>query len=110
ITLSTSLLVLKKNRKRPGLVTMMDLSQTQLDHKTISNMRGIFEYEAYVTEIPFIKVHITDIINNNYRLKPIDYLQPQTHYATATLENVTSELKALKGQFDDAYKVWINLI
>ena len=103
MTLSTSLLILKKNRKRPGLVTLVDLSQKILNHKTIKEMISIFEKKVNGSYIPFTQAPLLDIKKNNNRLKPIDYLQLQTEYSTASLNVALKELEGLKIDFDSAY-------
>lgn len=110
MTLSTSLLILKKNRKRPGLVTLVDLSQKTLNHKTIKEMISIFEKKVDGSYIPFTQAPLLDIKKNNNRLKPIDYLQLQTEYSTASLNVALKELEGLKIDFDSAYHDWKKLI
>lgn len=110
-TLSTSLLILQKNKEQSKavkgkVVTMIDLSQETLDLSTIKKMVNNLNQQSGTSSFPVRQVPVSEIMENGYRLKPVDYLQQQMPYIKPSFNSIVKGLDEVKREFEDAYSKW----
>lgn len=110
--ISTSILILNKNKSIPGEIKMLSLNRLQLNRATISESVNCLSknHKTKASEQIYTLVSTPDIQESNYSFRPIDYQKQESRPDLGQTEEIKKQLNESHSNYLKKYDEWNKLL